>query len=182
MYQVRTDMRARILAALELRIPLHEATLARLGATESLDAWSAFHLGLQHVYRFNRADTAVAQALFEQAVARDPPLCAGALRPVVRALPGRVPAPDRRRPRCRRPGASACAERGLELDPLDPFVNFTMGRTFWLTGDLETAHTWLERATTFSPNYAQGVYACAWTETLAGHHASAASTSTSRCG
>jgi hypothetical protein len=27
---------------------------------------------------------------------------------------------------------------------------------------------WLERSTTLSPNYAQGVYACAWTETLAG--------------
>ena len=26
------------------------------------------------------------------------------------------------------------AERGLELDPLDPFVNFTMGRTYWLHG------------------------------------------------
>jgi tetratricopeptide (TPR) repeat protein len=70
------------------------------------------------------------------------------------------------------PGAAALArqysERALELDPLDPFVNFTMGRTFWLTGDLDTALSWLERSTTLSPNYAQGVYACAWTETLAG--------------
>lgn len=31
------------------------------------------------------------------------------------------------------------AERGVELDPLDPFVNFTMGRTYWLEGDLETS-------------------------------------------
>ena len=31
------------------------------------------------------------------------------------------------------------AERGLELDPLDPFVNFTMGRTYWLEGDLDTS-------------------------------------------
>lgn len=60
------------------------------------------------------------------------------------------------------------AQRGLELDPLDPFVNFTMGRTFWLSGDLEGGLAWLERATTISPNYAQGIYAQAWTETLAG--------------
>src|SRR5690606_35039907 len=64
--------------------------------------------------------------------------------------------------------ARRCAERGLELDPLDPFVNFTMGRTFWLAGDLERSLTWLERATSISPNFAQGVYARSWTETLAG--------------
>jgi tetratricopeptide (TPR) repeat protein len=60
------------------------------------------------------------------------------------------------------------AERGLELDPLDPFVNFTMGRTFWLRGDLDGSLGWLERATSISPNYAQGIYARAWTESLAG--------------
>src|SRR4029453_11172824 len=66
------------------------------------------------------------------------------------------------------PPARRCAERALELDPLDPFINFTMGRTHWLTGDLGTAHSWLQRSTTLSPNYAQGIYAQAWTETLAG--------------
>jgi tetratricopeptide (TPR) repeat protein len=65
--------------------------------------------------------------------------------------------------------ARSCAERGLDLDPLDPFVNFTMGRTFWLEGDLDRSLRWLERATSISPNYAQGIYARAWTETLAGN-------------
>ncbi len=60
------------------------------------------------------------------------------------------------------------AVRGLELDPVDPFVNFTMGRSFWLEGDLETSLAWLERATAISPNYAQGIYARAWTESLEG--------------
>ena len=60
------------------------------------------------------------------------------------------------------------AERGLELDPLDPFVNFTMGRTYWLEGDLDSSLGWLERSTDISPHYAQGIYARAWTEALAG--------------
>jgi predicted Zn-dependent protease len=64
--------------------------------------------------------------------------------------------------------ARGCATRGLELDPLDPFVNFTMGRTYWLEGDLDTSLVWLERATAISPSYAQGIYARAWTETMAG--------------
>jgi hypothetical protein len=60
------------------------------------------------------------------------------------------------------------AERGIELDPLDPFVNFTMGRTYWLQGDLETSLGWLERSTEVSPHFAHGIYARAWTEALAG--------------
>jgi Tfp pilus assembly protein PilF len=64
--------------------------------------------------------------------------------------------------------ARSCAQRGLDIDPLDPFVNFTMGRSFWLEADLERASSWLERATSLSPNYAQGMYALAWTNTLAG--------------
>jgi tetratricopeptide (TPR) repeat protein len=51
---------------------------------------------------------------------------------------------------------------------LDPFVNFTMGRCFWLVGDLDSSLPWLERATSISPNYAQGIYARAWTESLSG--------------
>jgi tetratricopeptide (TPR) repeat protein len=60
------------------------------------------------------------------------------------------------------------AERAVELDPLDPFVNFTMGRTYWLDGDLDTSLAWLERATRLSPNYAPAIYACGWTKALAG--------------
>ena len=74
------------------------------------------------------------------------------------------------------------AERGLELDPLDPFVNFTMGRTYWLEGDLESSMVWLERSTTISPNYAQGIYARAWTETRRRDPGRPGSTSISPCG
>ena len=57
---------------------------------------------------------------------------------------------------------------GLERDALDPFVNFNMGRYFWLEGDLEQSLSWLERATQLSPSYAQGLYSRAWADTLAG--------------
>jgi hypothetical protein len=43
-----------------------------------------------------------------------------------------------------------------------------MGRSFWLEGDLDTSLNWLERACTISPSYAQGIYARAWTQSLAG--------------
>jgi TolB-like protein len=166
-HQIREDIRSRILAALEIQIPLHEAALARLTVTENLDAWSAYHLGLQHMYRFNRKDNAIATALFEQAAAQDPGFArAHAGLSFVHFQTAFMHYSDDL-------GAQIAlayrfAARGLELDPIDPFVNFTMGRTFWLKGDLEGGLAWLERATSISPNYAQGIYARAWTETLAG--------------
>jgi TolB-like protein len=166
-HQIREDVRSQILAALEIQIPLHEAALARLTVTENLDAWSAYHLGLQHMYRFNRRDNAAATALFQQAISRDPGFArahAGlsfihfqtAFMHYSDDLAGEIAQ------------ARRFAARGLELDPIDPFVNFTMGRTFWLEGDLEGSLAWLERATSISPNYAQGIYARAWAESLAG--------------
>jgi TolB-like protein len=166
-HQVREEVRLRVLAALEVQIPFHEAHLARLTVTGNLDAWSAYHLGLQHMYRFNRADNAAAAVLFAQAVGQDPGFArahAGlsfvhfqtAFMRHTDDIAGEVAL------------ARQYAERGVALDPLDPFVNFAMGRTFWLEGDLDRSLGWLERSTSISPNYAQGIYARAWTETLAG--------------
>jgi tetratricopeptide (TPR) repeat protein len=166
-HEMRTEIRSSILAALEIRIPLHEAALARLAAPANLDAWSAYHLGLQHMYRSTRRDTAAATALFQQAVARDPGFArAHAGLSFVHFQSAFMRQTDdvaREIDLARRD-----AGRGLELDPIDPFVLFTMGRTYWLEGDLDSALAWLERATAVSPNYAQGLYARGWTETLAG--------------
>jgi TolB-like protein len=166
-HTVREEIRSRILSALEIRIPLHEAALARLTVTEDLDAWSAYHLGLQHMYRFNRLDNAAATALFQQAIARDPDFArAHAGLSFVHFQTAFMRHTDDVA------GEAALARqfavRGLELDPLDPFVTFTMGRSYWLEGDLETSLAWLERSTSISPSYAQGIYARAWTESLAG--------------
>ena len=163
---MREDIRSRVLTALEIQIPVHEAALARLGASDNLSAWSAYHLGHQHMYRFNRVDNEAAAVLFQRAVTLDPHFArahAGlsfshfqtAFMRYTDDVAGETVQ------------ARRCAERGLELDPLDPFVNFTMGRTFWLDGDLQSSLGWLERSTTISPHFAQGIYARAWTEALA---------------
>ena len=167
-HAVRDEIRSSILSSLEIQIPLHEAADARLKDTANLDSWSAYHLGLQHIYRFNRRDNAIAAELFAQAVAQDPGFArahAGlsfvhfqtAFMRQSEDIGGEIAL------------ARSSAQRGLDIDPLDPFVNFTMGRSFWLEADLERAEAWLERTTSLSPNYAQGIYAHAWTETMAGN-------------
>lgn len=166
-HATRAAIVARVVAALELRIPLHEAKQAALVAPENLDAWSAYHLGLQHMFRFHRADNAAAGALFARAVAVEPGFArahAGLSfvhfqNAFLRYTPDSAAAMrDARR----------AAERSVELDPLDPFANLTMGRSLWLEGDLDGSQGWLERATTISPSYAQAIYARAWTHALSG--------------
>ena len=166
-HTMREQIRASILSQLEIHIPLHEASRARLAVPDSLDAWSNYHLGLQHIYRFNREDNAVAANLFQRAVELD--------RGFARAHAGLSfvhfqtafmhQTSDLKGEIAR---ARQCAQRAVDLDPLDPFVNFTMGRTYWLESDLDRAYSWLERSTSLCPNYAQGLYAKAWTESMAG--------------
>jgi len=168
-HQIREDIRVRILAELEIRIPMHEAGLARLTVTEDLDAWSAYHLGLQHMFRFNRADSRVAANLFRQAITSAPGFArAHAGLSFIHFQAAFMHYTEDRAGEATQ--ARRFAERALELDPIDPFVNFTMGRSYWLEGDLSRSLDWLERATSICPNYAQGIYARAWSETLAGEY------------
>jgi len=165
--ELRALIVTQLVAALEVYIPLNEAMAARLGSTDALDAWASYHLGLHHMYRFNKADNARATALFERALSLDPKFArAHAGLSFTRfqdsfmryeGTPEAMAAASRRH-----------AERGLELDPLDPFINFTMGRSFWLTDEPAAAALWLDRATQLNPNYAQGFYARAFTAMLVG--------------
>lgn len=167
-HDVREEIVSAIINALELQIPLNEARRARLKAPENLDAWSAYHLGLQHMFRFNKADNDAATELFNRAVAKEPTFS--------RAYAGLSfthfqdaflhYGADVEASRAR---ARSYAEQALEHDPLDPFGNLTMGRSFWLRGDLEGSLPWLERANTLSPNYAQARYAMAFAEPFLGN-------------
>jgi len=165
-HAMRDEIRASILTSLEIQIPLHEAGRARLISPDNLDAWSAYHLGLQHIYGFNRRDNALAANFFGRAVERDPAFArAHAGLSFVHFQTAFLHQADDVADAIHL--ARDYAQRGVDIDPLDPFVNFTMGRTYWLEGDLDRSLSWLERATSLSPNYAQGIYAQAWAEFMA---------------
>jgi tetratricopeptide (TPR) repeat protein len=166
------DLRARIVAhlisALEVYVPLNEARTSRIGGAEVLDAWANYHLGLHHLYRFTAPDNARATQHFERAIAMDPRFArAHAGLSFTSFLDAFLHiGPDIAASTL---AARRHAERGLELDPLDPFANFTMGRSYWLTDEPDTAIDWLARATSLNPNYAQGYYASAFTSMVIGN-------------
>lgn len=166
-HAMRAEIRGSLLAQLEIQIPMHEAAAARLTVPENLDAWSAYHLGLQHIYRFNNRDNLIAAELFGRAVAQDPGFArAHAGLSFVSFQSAFLKQCDNLEEEIDR--ARRFAERAVDLDPLDPFVNFTMGRTYWLEADVDRALSWLERSTSISPNYAQGIYAEGLTRIFAG--------------
>jgi len=165
-HEIRAGIVHAVVNALELQIPVSEAMRA-LKSSESLDAWSAYHLGVQQMYRFSREGNEQAAGHFRKAISLDPAfarahaglsfaLFGNAFMHVVDDV-GEAAALARRH-----------AEEGLTLDPLDPFCNLVMGRALWLGRDLEASVPWLDRAIELNPNYAQAKYSRAWTETLLG--------------
>lgn len=168
-HATRAAIGAAVIAALELRVPLHEAALARARPSEHLDAWGAYHLGLSHLFRFTDADNEVAAGHFAQATRLDP-LFASAHAGLSFTSYQRAAMPwgrDRARALAE---ARAQAERGLELDPLDPFANLSKGRVHLLMERPEDGRPWLERAVRLSPSYAKGHYARGFADMLSGRH------------
>jgi TolB-like protein len=166
---LHSEIVTRVVAALEFHVPQHEAERARQSTADTLAAWSAYHLGLQRMFRFTAADNVAAGGLFAHAIAREPGFArAHAGLSFVRFQDAFLDYGDAPMAAT---AAREAADRAVRLDPLDPFANASMGRAHWLSGDLDTGLGWLDRATALSPNYAQGVYARAWTHSLLGHGA-----------
>lgn len=166
-HAMRRDIAAKAVAALETSISLHESQLARGRDISELSAWSVYHAGLDHMFRFNRTDNIMAAHMFDRALQIDTDFaraCAGKSFTHFQSAflgydtdnAGQIDAAHR------------LAERAVHLDRLDPFCHFNMGRSLWLSGDLADSIDWLEQATRISPSYAQGVYSKAWARTLSG--------------
>lgn len=164
---MRSTIAGEIVGALEPRIQISEAIQASRLPTEQLGAWSAYHRGLWHMYRFNPQDNRLAAECFGHAVKLDPNFAraeAGlSFTHFQNAFLGFSPDAEGEKRQAR-----AHAMKGMELDPLDPFVNLTMGRVEWLSGNLEEGLPWMERSISLRPNYAFAIYNSALLGTLMG--------------
>ncbi len=163
----RQDIVASIISAFEIQVPQFESEHARRLSPTQLDAWSHYHLGLRHMYRYNEADNAIAAGHFRSAIELD--------REFSRAHSGLSFTywqnafmnfgEDRKLPLEK---AVAAASRALEIDGQDPFASFNMGRARWLEGDVDAGIDWLDRALLVNPNYAQCHYTRGLSKVLTG--------------
>ena len=169
-HQIRTDIVRLVCSGLELHINIHESERARLRPPESLDAWSLYHIGLHHMYRFTGRDNAIAADHFAKATTLDPGFArAFAARSFTSFQNAFMTYCDNRTAEIE--NARRFAEKCLEIDPVDPFGNFNYGRSFWLQGDHESGQTYLERSIGMSPSFAHGLYARSHADMIAGRGA-----------
>jgi DNA-binding SARP family transcriptional activator/Flp pilus assembly protein TadD len=156
----------RIVASIASEIEAIERNRAILKPPSSLDAWEAYHRGLWHMYRFNKADNDRAQQFFETAVRLDPTFA--------RAYAGLSFAhfqnafqdwAEREHETAR---AFEAAGQSLMVDDRDPAAHWAMGRALWLRGSQDQSVVELERAIDLSPNFAQGHYALAFVHSQGG--------------
>ena len=156
-----------VISALELVVPRVEAEHTKDLPATSFDAWSHYHLGLRHMYRFSHEDNQRAAEHFKEAIALDPDFS--------RAHGGIsftywqqafMHFGDDRRELLNK--AAEFARNALTADGEDPFANYNMGRAMWLSGDLDAGVDWLNRAVYVNPNYAQGHYTRGLTLLLSG--------------
>jgi len=163
--EVREAILGHVISTLDVQISHHEAERARLRSPNHLDAWSCYHLGLHHIYRFNQADNMQALSFFEQAVELDPEFsrahsglsAARFQNAFMRYTEGA--AEDAK-------AARRAAEAAIELDEQDPTANLMLGRALWLDGSVESSVPWVENAIALNPNYAQAKYSRGWTHMI----------------
>ncbi|MEM1155978.1 MAG: winged helix-turn-helix domain-containing protein, partial [Pseudomonadota bacterium] len=174
-HRMRAEITEQAVSVLEARLSFHEAQRARLLAPDNLDAWSSYHLGIDHMYRFNKIDNAKAVSFFERAIKLDPSFArahAGLSFAQFQHVFNRY-GNDTKDIEQAALAARVNAERSIELDGLDPMGNFVMGRSFWLQADPAASLPWLKRALAVNPSFAQGYYAHGLASVMSGQSAEA---------
>ncbi|MGZ2259450.1 winged helix-turn-helix domain-containing protein [Roseobacter sp. A03A-229] len=153
----RSEIVSSIISALDLQIPKHEADASRHLSEAEFDAWSHYHLGLAHIFRFNSDNNLIAAKHFDAAIELDPSFSrAHSGKSFVHWQNAFMQFGDDRTALLAR--ASEEAEIAISIDPNDPFAAFNCGRARWLEGDLGAGMMWLDRALRINPNSAQAHY------------------------
>lgn len=171
-FAMQDELASRIAAALDAEIEAAEMRRALTAAPASLDAWSAYHRGLWHMFRFTHDDNETARGLFLHALRLDP-------------LSARVHAglsfthfqdsflhrTGNRKIEADR--AYRFAEQGVTLDERDPTSHLALGRALWLLERQGDAVEELGIAVDLNPNFALGHYSLAFVQSQGGDAAAA---------
>lgn len=159
--EMQDEIAETIVGSVESEIEHSERERAALQTPAGLDAWSAYHRGCWHMYRFAPADYDQAEYFFRLCSELDPQAArayAGLSfihwqRAFLELTSDRSAELDR---------ALACAERCLTVDPREPLGHWALGRALLLRCDVDQAVDELELAAAANPSFAVGQYSLAF--------------------
>jgi TolB-like protein len=156
-FETQEEITDLIVGAISSEVDLAEQRRSLLETPANLDAWSAYHRGCWHMYRFTSADYEHAQRFFELSAKLDPDSS--------RALAGLSFVHWQRaflEISADRPGevqrAFELAHQSVSLNPRDPLGRWALGRAYLLRGEVSESVEELSTSTALNPSFAVGQY------------------------
>lgn len=155
--ETQHDCARLIVGAVQSEVERFEQQRALLMAPSNLDAWSAYHRGCWHMYRFRAENTLQAEHYFRRAIALEPtaPRAYAGLSFVYFQSAFLSFSRDRDEQIQR---AYDLAQQSLTLDSADPLGHWALGRALLLRKDFDGATKELETSTRLNPSFALGQY------------------------
>jgi TolB-like protein/DNA-binding winged helix-turn-helix (wHTH) protein len=157
MFETQEEITRLIVGAISSEVELAEQRRALPEHPANLDAWSAYHRGCWHMYRFTPADYEQAQKFFELSLQLDPDSS--------RALAGLSFVHWQRaflEISADRPGevqrAHELAQQSVALNPRDPLAHWALGRAYLLRGEIDDSIAELSTSAALNPSFAVGQY------------------------
>jgi TolB-like protein/DNA-binding winged helix-turn-helix (wHTH) protein/Tfp pilus assembly protein PilF len=159
--EIQQRLAEEIVGLVEAEIEQAERERSLLRSPESLDAWSAYHRGCWHMYRFTAKDFDHAEHFFRQSLKLDPK--------APRAYAGlsfvhwqRAFLELTRDRATQEQLALDLAHQSLAADSRDPLGHWALGRAYLLRNDLDQAVDELEESVAMNPSSAVAQYSLAY--------------------
>lgn len=157
LFETQEEITDLIVSAISSEVELAERKRALLETPANLDAWSAYHRGYWHMYRFTVEDFEEAKRCFELSARLDPNLSrtfAGLSfvhwqRAFFELSPDRDGEIQQ---------AFELARQSVALNPRDPLGHWALGRAHLLRGELDESLGELRASTALNPSFAVGQY------------------------
>lgn len=153
-FAVQDEVTSTIAARIEPELGAVERQRAESKPTQNLNAWDHYHLGLSHMYRFDKEGNLEAQRLFRSAIAFDPKFAAAHARLAYCVVLGMVyfdVAPTRES----LGEALSIAKTAVSLDDKDAFCHLAVARVYLARREYREALAACRTSLDLNPSLAQ---------------------------